>query len=80
VEVSREKGFHLDLEDYLTGLLHMASELVRNSSMRYFISEIKYNLKFCRPGLLPTVLPLETMIGLWKFQNSCLNSMLAFGC
>ncbi|XP_065353876.1 translin isoform X2 [Cloeon dipterum] len=25
----REKGFHLDLEDYLTGLLQMASELAR---------------------------------------------------
>ncbi|XP_059471376.1 translin [Neocloeon triangulifer] len=29
LEISREKGFHLDLEDYLTGLLHMATELAR---------------------------------------------------
>lgn len=30
VEVDREKGFHLDLEDYLAGILIMASELVRH--------------------------------------------------
>lgn len=29
VEVVREKGFHLDVEDYLAGVLIMASELVR---------------------------------------------------
>lgn len=29
VEVDREKGFHLDVEDYLAGVLIMASELVR---------------------------------------------------
>lgn len=28
VEVVREKGFHLDVEDYLAGVLIMASELV----------------------------------------------------
>lgn len=28
VEVVQEKGFHLDLEDYLAGVLIMASELV----------------------------------------------------
>lgn len=28
VEVDREKGFHLDIEDYLAGVLIMASELV----------------------------------------------------
>lgn len=28
VEVDREKGFHLDVEDYLAGVLIMASELV----------------------------------------------------
>lgn len=28
VEVVREKGFHLDIEDYLAGVLIMASELV----------------------------------------------------
>ncbi|XP_032823793.2 translin [Petromyzon marinus] len=29
IEVQQEKGFHLDLDDYLTGLLMMASELAR---------------------------------------------------
>ncbi|XP_056291786.1 translin isoform X1 [Pseudoliparis swirei] len=29
IEVVREKGFHLDVEDYLAGVLIMASELVR---------------------------------------------------
>ncbi|KAB5577108.1 hypothetical protein PHYPO_G00206170 [Pangasianodon hypophthalmus] len=29
IEVDREKGFHLDLEDYLAGILIMASELSR---------------------------------------------------
>lgn len=29
VEVDREKGFHLDLDDYLTGILQLASELSR---------------------------------------------------
>lgn len=28
VEVVQDKGFHLDLEDYLAGVLIMASELV----------------------------------------------------
>ncbi len=28
VEVDREKGFHLDVEDYLAGVLILASELV----------------------------------------------------
>lgn len=28
VQVVREKGFHLDVEDYLAGVLIMASELV----------------------------------------------------
>lgn len=30
VEPDREKGFHLDVEDYLSGVLILASELVRN--------------------------------------------------
>lgn len=34
VEVVQDKGFHLDLEDYLAGVLIMANELVR---MFYFI-------------------------------------------
>ncbi|MGH0130727.1 UNVERIFIED_CONTAM: hypothetical protein FKN15_043153 [Acipenser sinensis] len=29
IEVNREKGFHLDIEDYLSGVLTMASELSR---------------------------------------------------
>ncbi|XP_075219455.1 translin [Lycorma delicatula] len=29
VKSVREEGFHVDLEDYLTGLLHLASELAR---------------------------------------------------
>lgn len=29
IEVDREKGFHLDIEDYLAGVLIMASELSR---------------------------------------------------
>lgn len=29
IEVEREKGFHLDIEDYLTGVLTLASELAR---------------------------------------------------
>ena len=28
VKVNREEGFHIDLEDYLMGLLQLASELV----------------------------------------------------
>ena len=28
VELKRDDGFHLDLEDYLMGLLQLASELV----------------------------------------------------
>lgn len=30
VEPDREKGFHLDVEDYLSGVLILASELVRS--------------------------------------------------
>jgi hypothetical protein len=29
VKVKREEGFHLDLDDFLMGLLTMANELVR---------------------------------------------------
>lgn len=36
VEVDREKGFHLDLEDYLAGILILASELVRHLTVRSF--------------------------------------------
>ena len=28
VKVNREEGFHIDLDDYLMGLLQLASELV----------------------------------------------------
>lgn len=30
VKVHREEGFHIDLEDFLMGLLSMANELVRS--------------------------------------------------
>ena len=38
VEVDREKGFHLDVEDYLAGVLIMASELV--SQFTRFLKQI----------------------------------------
>lgn len=37
VEVDREKGFHLDVEDYLAGVLILASELVSFSLSLKFI-------------------------------------------
>lgn len=36
VEADRERGFHLDIEDYLSGVLTLASELVRNIFMCTF--------------------------------------------
>ena len=36
VEADRERGFHLDIEDYLSGVLTLASELVRKIFMRIF--------------------------------------------
>jgi len=32
VKLNRDDGFHLDLEDYLMGLLQLASELVGHSA------------------------------------------------
>lgn len=36
VEADRERGFHLDIEDYLSGVLTLASELVRKIFMHSF--------------------------------------------
>lgn len=36
VEADRERGFHLDIEDYLSGVLTLASELVRKIFMHVF--------------------------------------------
>lgn len=36
VEADRERGFHLDIEDYLSGVLTLASELVRKIFMHIF--------------------------------------------
>jgi len=41
VKVNRDDGFHLDLEDYLMGLLQLASELVGHSSF-YLQLTMKY--------------------------------------
>ena len=37
VEPDREKGFHLDVEDYLSGVLILASELVRSLVICHFL-------------------------------------------
>lgn len=36
VEADRERGFHLDIEDYLSGVLTLASELVRRMFLHLF--------------------------------------------
>lgn len=36
VEADRERGFHLDIEDYLSGVLTLASELVGKTPMQTF--------------------------------------------
>ncbi len=44
VEVDREKGFHLDVEDYLAGVLIMASELVSVFSFQMYSNYQSYHL------------------------------------
>ena len=39
VEVVREKGFHLDVEDYLAGVLIMASELVSRVLIAFALNQ-----------------------------------------
>ena len=36
VKVQREEGFHVDLDDYLMGLLQLAGELVSGSMIMIF--------------------------------------------
>ena len=38
VKVKRDDGFHIDLDDYLMGLLQVATELVSNSTCLYPLS------------------------------------------
>lgn len=40
VEVQRSAGFHLDVEDYLMGLLHLSSEMVSVIPLVIFNCEI----------------------------------------
>lgn len=49
VEVVREKGFHLDVEDYLAGVLIMASELVS----LFLCLCISIFFKFCNVDSVP---------------------------
>jgi len=58
-----EDGFHLDLEDYLMGLLTLTSELVRHKYVTHMtIPPHVYKLIFSplRHGWQSTVLPLAT--------------------
>lgn len=48
VEADRERGFHLDIEDYLSGVLILASELVRKIFMHIF--GLKLTLKKKKKG------------------------------
>lgn len=41
VEADRERGFHLDIEDYLSGILTLASELVSKRYLHKLIAGLK---------------------------------------
>jgi hypothetical protein len=43
VEVQRSAGFHLDVEDYLMGLLQLSSEMV--SVIPYLYLVVKYHFE-----------------------------------
>ena len=43
VKVRREDGFHLDLDDYLMGLLQMASDLVQNNTSHTSLKNVPFS-------------------------------------
>lgn len=50
VENNREDGFHLDLEDFLLGLLQLSAELVRMSSM--LLRPDNFSIRLTLPSLI----------------------------
>jgi len=46
VKLNRDDGFHLDLEDYLLGLLQLASELVSGLCHSGFLSDVGSSWQF----------------------------------
>lgn len=62
VEADRERGFHLDIEDYLSGVLILASELVRKIFMHIFGLKLTLKKKKKRVMCFLTFLSCS-----WKF-------------
>ena len=53
VKVQREEGFHVDLDDYLMGLLQLAGELV---SVHVSIQDYEFHCTVAKFGADPNIL------------------------
>lgn len=74
VEIDRKNGFHIDLEDYLIGLLSLVNELVRSHNFVSFCDIYIIHLcLICSLGWLSTVLYVGIINARLRYQNLSAN-------